>query len=52
MASLDDDGVYLMDEGHHTGDVGRDGDGDYEDHHGECEEGSDNLWMKMREVSL
>ena len=31
LASLDDDRVYLLDEGHHTD----------EDHRGECDEGSD-----------
>ena len=36
LASLDDDGVYLMDEGHHTDNGGHDGDGGYEDHRGEC----------------
>ena len=40
MASLDDDGVYLLDEGHHTDDGGHDGDGGYEDYRGECDEGS------------
>ena len=41
LASLDDDRVYLLDEGHHTDDGGHDGDGSYEDHRGECDEGSD-----------
>ena len=41
LASLDDDRVYLLDEGHHTDDGGHDGDGGYEDHRGECDEGSD-----------
>ena len=35
LASLHDDRVYLLDEGHHTDDGG------HEDHRGECDEGSD-----------
>ena len=39
LASLEDDGVYVLDEGHHTDDGGHDG--GYEDHRGGCDEGSD-----------
>ena len=35
-----------MDEGHHTGDGYHDGDGGYEDHRGECEEGSDLVVLR------
>ena len=41
LANLDDDEVYLLGEGHRTDDGGHDGDGVYEDHRWEYDEGSD-----------